>query len=396
MRAALPLRDDLRRGSLRDVKIGVLKESGAGEKRVALVPETCKRLVGKKHEVFVESGAGAASLATDEQYTAAGGKVLSRAELIAQADVVLKIAVPTDAEIAELREGTMLVSMLFPLVNRATVDALAKRSITVVSLDMIPRTTLAQMMDVLSSQATIVGYRAVLLAAAALPKMCPMLMTAAGTIAPARFLVLGAGVAGLQAIATARRLGAVVEAFDVRKVVKEQVESLGAKFIEVPSDEDAQTTSGYAKELSEDYKKKQHELITKHLGTADAVITTALIPGKRAPILIDEANMKAMRPGSVLVDIAAEQGGNCALTKPGERITVNGVEIIGDVQLASQLAVHASQMFSRNIEKLLLHITTKEGELKLDTKDEIVRGFLIAQGGKVVHEATQKAMEVAQ
>ncbi len=377
------------------MKIGVLKETGSGERRVALVPETVKRLIGKKHEIWVEAGAGALSHATDDQYQASGATVVPRAEVIAQADVVLKVAVPTDAEIAELRPGTLLVSMLFPLVNHAIVNALAKQGITTVSLDMIPRTTLAQMMDVLSSQATIVGYRAVLLAAAAMPKMCPMLMTAAGTIAPARFLILGAGVAGLQAIATARRLGAVVEAFDVRKVVKEQVESLGAKFIEVPSEEDAQTTSGYAKELSADYQRKQAELITRHLGTADAVITTALIPGRRAPTLITEAMVAAMRPGSVLVDIAAEQGGNCEVTKPGERYLRNGVEIIGDVQLASQLAVHASQMFSRNLEKLLLHITTKEGALKLDDKDEIVRGFLIAQGGNVVHEGTQKAIAAA-
>ncbi len=374
------------------MKIGVLKERGAGEKRVALIPETCKRLVGKKHEVYIESGAGAASLSSDDQYTTAGGKVVSRSEVIAQSDVLLRVAVPTAEEVAELREGTIHVSLLYPLVNHAIVKALAAKQITAISLDMIPRTTLAQMMDVLSSQATIVGYRAVLLAAAALPKMCPMLMTAAGTIAPARFLILGAGVAGLQAIATARRLGAVVEVFDVRKVTKEQVESLGAKFIEVPSDEDAQTASGYAKELSEEYKKKQHDLIKQHLGTADACITTALIPGKRAPILVDEEQLSAMRPGTVLVDIAAEQGGNCVATKPGERVHRNGVEIIGELQLPSQLPIHASQMFSRNLEKLLLHITTKEGELKLDEKDEIVRGFLIARGGNVVHEGTQKAI----
>jgi NAD(P) transhydrogenase subunit alpha len=265
------------------------------------------------------------------------------------------------------------------------VKALAARRINALAVDSIPRTTLAQMMDVLSSQATLAGYRAAVLAAEASPKLFPMLMTAAGTLAPAKVLVLGAGVAGLQAIATARRLGAVVEAFDVRKVVKEQVESLGAKFVEVAGGEDAQTAGGYAKEVSEDYKRRQAELLKEHLNKCDACTTTALIPGKRAPILVSKEMLKAMRPGSVLVDLAAEQGGNCELTKPGERVVVDGVTIVGELNLPSQMAVPASQMYSRNMEKLLSHLLGKEGTaLKLTSDDEITRGLVTVRDGQVV------------
>jgi NAD(P) transhydrogenase subunit alpha len=376
------------------VKIGVVRESAQGERRVALVPESVKRLIGKKHEIVVESGAGVASGASDDEYRKAGATVGSADDAWA-ADFVCKVAVPTEAEIGRVREGAALVSLLYPLVNRALVDKLAARKVTALSLDAIPRTTLAQMMDVLSSQATVAGYRAVLLAAEALPRMCPMLVTAAGTLAPARFLVLGAGVAGLQAIATARRLGAVVEAFDVRKVVKEQVESLGARFIEVPSTEDAQTASGYAKEVSEEYKQKQAALIAEALRRADACITTALIPGKRAPLLVPAAAARGMKPGSVIVDLAAEQGGNCELTRPGERYVdeASGVIIMGPQNLPSHLPVHASQMFSRNVEKLILHITTKEGALALDGSDEIKRGVVVTQGGAVVHPSFAPAQE---
>jgi NAD(P) transhydrogenase subunit alpha len=252
---------------------------------------------------------------------------------------------------------------------------------------MVPRTTLAQMMDVLSSQATIAGYRAVVLAAEAMPKLFPMLMTAAGTIPPAKVLVLGAGVAGLQAIATARRLGAVVEAYDVRKVVKEQVESLGARFVNIDI-EDAAGSGGYAKELSEESKKKQAEALAVHVAKSDAVITTALVPGRRAPVLLPADMVRRMKSGSVVVDIAAEQGGNCELTRPGERYrTENGVTVIGEKNLPSQLAVHASAMFSRNLEKLLAHVTDKDGALKLDVADEIVKGMLITRGGDIVHPA---------
>jgi NAD(P) transhydrogenase subunit alpha len=378
------------------MKIAVARESVPGERRVAVVPESVKRWVAKKLEVVVAPGAGAGARASDEAYRAAGATVDAS---LAGADIVVKVQPPTEAEIAALPEGTVLASLLYPLTppGAKLARALAARKVTALALDAIPRTTLAQMMDVLSSQATVAGYRAVILAAEALPKMFPMLMTAAGTLAPAKVLILGAGVAGLQAIATARRLGAVVEAFDVRKVVKEQVESLGAKFIEVPVEEDAQTASGYAKEVSEEYKRKQAELLDAAMARCDVCITTALIPGRPAPILVTEAMVGKMRDGSVIVDLAAEQGGNCALTRPGERIvTPGGVTIVGERNLPSQVAVHASLMFSKNLEKLVAHITTKEGALKLDAADEIVRGMTITRGGEIVHPgAAEAAAKVA-
>ncbi|MCI0673604.1 MAG: NAD(P) transhydrogenase subunit alpha, partial [Myxococcaceae bacterium] len=278
-------------------------------------------------------------------------------------------------------------SLLYPLSNKALVSSLAARKVTALATDSIPRTTVAQMMDVLSSQATVAGYRAVLLAAEALPRLFPMLMTAAGTLPPAKVLVLGAGVAGLQAIATARRLGAVVEAFDVRRVVKEQVESLGARFIEVEGAEDAQEASGYAREVSEETRQKQAALIRERIARCDVCITTALVPGRRAPILLTADMVKAMRPGSVVVDMAAEQGGNCELTRPGERVVVGGVTLVGETNLASQMAVHASLMYSRNMEKLLVHLLGKEGkELKLDVGDEIARGILATRNGELLKE----------
>lgn len=366
--------------------IGVPKETARHEARIAITPDTIKRLVAKKIEVLVEAGAGATAGASDDELQTAGAKIVTTDEVWSRPDVVVKVQPPSDAEIARARDKSALISLLYPLgQGRATAEALAKRGVTTLAADLIPRTTLAQMMDVLSSQATIAGYRAVLLAAAAMPKMFPMMMTAAGTIPAAKVLILGAGVAGLQAIATARRLGAVVEATDVRKVVKEQVQSLGAKFLEVASEEDAQTASGYAKELSEDYKKKQEAMVSQALARCDAAITTALIPGRPAPRLISEEQVKGMKRGAVIVDLAAEQGGNCALTKPGERITVHGVTIVGEVNLPSQVAVHASAMYSRNMEKLLLHLA-KDGNLTLDTeKDEIARGMLVARGGEIVH-----------
>jgi NAD(P) transhydrogenase subunit alpha len=283
-----------------------------------------------------------------------------------------------------MKEGATLIAPFYPLHQPIVVRAIAGRKMTSIALDLIPRTTVAQMMDVLSSQATVAGYCAVLMAANTLPRFFPMLMTAAGTIAPARVLILGAGVAGLQAIGTAKRLGAVVEAFDVRKVVKEQVESLGAKFVEVESAEDAQTAGGYAKESSEEYKKKQSEALARHVKTADVVISTALIPGQRAPILVTEDMVKTMKAGSVIVDLAAEQQGNCALTETGKVVEKYGVTIMGLLDLPSRLPLHASQMFSRNVEKLLLHVI-KEGAWKLDVKDEIVAGCLVTVSGDVVH-----------
>jgi NAD(P) transhydrogenase subunit alpha len=365
------------------MRVAVRKEGAAGERRVAIVPDSVKRLVAKKIEVSVEAGAGALSFAADDEYRAAGARVdASLDALLADADAVIQIRPPTPAEVKRLKEGSALVSLLYPLSDQLAVRALADRKVTSIAVDMIPRTTVAQMMDVLSSQATAAGYEAVLMAAAALPRFFPMLMTAAGTIAPARVLILGAGVAGLTAIGTARRLGAVVEAFDVRKVVKEQVESLGAKFVEVET-EDAQAAGGYARELSEDAKRKQAEVVAQHVAKADVVICTALIPGRRAPILVTAAMVKSMRAGGVIVDLAAEQQGNCELTKPGQTVVEHGVTIIGATDMTSRMSAHASQMYSRNMEKLLFHLT-KDGAWKLDFKEEIAAGCIITHGGEIV------------
>ncbi|HVK76108.1 MAG TPA: Re/Si-specific NAD(P)(+) transhydrogenase subunit alpha [Kofleriaceae bacterium] len=368
-------------------RIAIPKETAPREARVAITPDTAARLVKKGFEVSVQRGAGQGAQIDDGEYAKAGARLEADAAAVWRAgDVVVKVRPPSDDEVAMVRQGQTVISLLYPLSSGELVRDLAARGATALAADMVPRTTAAQMMDVLSSQATIAGYRAVLIAADALPKFFPMLMTAAGTISPARVLVLGAGVAGLQAIATARRLGAVVEAFDVRKAAKEQVESLGAKFIEVPSAEDAQTAGGYAKEVSEEYKQKQAALLLQALGRCDAVITTALIPGKRAPVLITAEMVRAMKRGSVIVDMAAEQGGNCALTRPGQRkVTDDGVVIIGELDLASQVAVHASQMYSRNMEKLLLHVS-RDGALVLAAGDEIVKGMLIIRDGVVVHD----------
>ena len=374
------------------MRIAVPKEIGPGEARVAIVPETIRRLVKKGLEVSVESGAGEGARFADDEYKEAGALIEPSADsLLGAADVVVKVQHPTPEEIEKTREGAALISFLFPLINLDVVQALAARRITAIAVDSIPRTTLAQMMDALSSQATISGYVAVIMAAHALPKFFPMLMTAAGTIAPAKVLVLGAGVAGLQAVATAKRLGAAVEAFDVRKVVRGQVESLGAKFVEVNMAEDAQTESGYAKEVSEEYKRRQAELIRQHLGKSDVCVTTALIPGQRAPILITDEMVRDMRPGSVIVDLAAEQGGNCALTEPGTEVVRHGVSIIGLLNLPSRKAVHSSQMYSRNMEKLLLHLLS-DGRLKIDLQDEITRGCVITREGEIVHPKVREAL----
>ena len=374
------------------MRIAVPRESTVGERRVPIVPESVKRLVAKKIDVSIEAGAGVPSQVADDDYKAVGATIEPTFDaLAAAADVVVRLRVPTIEDIAKLKEGSALVSPLFPLVNLDLVKALAARKITAIAVDMIPRTTVAQMMDVLSSQATVAGYYAVLMAATELPRFFPMLMTAAGTIAPARVLVFGAGVAGLQAIGTAKRLGAVVEAFDVRKVVKEQVESLGAKFVVVESEEDAQTAGGYAKEASEAYKQKQAEAIARHVKTADVCITTALIPGQRAPILITEEMVKTMKPGSVIVDLAAEQQGNCALTEAGKTVVKHGVTIMGTLDLPSKLAVHASQMYSRNMEKLLLHLS-KDGALKLDMNEEITKGSVITMNGEVTNARVKERL----
>ena len=374
------------------MQVAIFVEPTPTEKRVPIVPDSIKRLAAKNIHVAIEAGAGARTGHADEEYSAAGAKVAARDILLAESDTVLRLRIPTLADIAQVRERSVLVSPLLPLVNRDLVKALAAKNISAISVDSIPRTTLAQMMDVLSSQATVAGYYAVLMAAAALPKFFPMLITAAGTIAPAKVLVIGAGVAGLQAIGMAKRLGAVVEAFDVRKVVKEQVESLGAKFVDVPTKEDAQTAGGYAKELSEEDKQRQAEVLATHVAKADVVITTALIPGKRAPVLVTAEMVQKMKPGSVIVDLAAEQDGNCALTEKGKTVIKHGVTIAGELDLPSHVAMHASQMYSRNMEKLLFHMTEK-GAWKFDLNEEITRGCLITHEGKIVNEAVARAVE---
>ena len=375
------------------MRIGVPRESAAGERRVAIVPEAAAKLVAAQHDVVVESGAGAGSGHDDEAYRKAGATVGDR-DAAFGADVVVKVQKPSVEEIGLLREGAALVATLQPLTNPDVVRALAGRRTVAFSMDMIPRVTRAQPMDSLSSQSNIAGYKAVIVAASSLPKFFPMLTTAAGTVTPARVLVLGAGVAGLQAIATARRLGAVVEAFDTRPVVKEQVQSLGAKFLEIELGEQGEGTGGYAKELSDEAHRKEQALVGKHVQDADVVITTALVPGRRAPILVTAAMVRAMRAGSVIVDLAAEMGGNCELTAPGETVVREGVTIHGEVNWPSTVAFHASQLYSRNVSALLAHLA-RDGTLALDLEDEITTGALITHAGQVVHGATKAALEKA-
>jgi H+-translocating NAD(P) transhydrogenase subunit alpha len=368
------------------MRIGVVRETTPGERRVALVPETVGRLAKGGNEVIVERGAGEASSFPDRMYTEAGGTIGDAWS----ADLVLKVAKPSDDELARIREGAVLIAFLQPLTNHALVRELARRRVTALSMDAIPRITRAQPMDALSSQATVAGYKAVLLAAVALPKFFPMLTTAAGTIAPAKAFVIGAGVAGLQAIATARRLGAVVEAFDTRPVVKEQVQSLGAKFLEVDLGETGEGAGGYAKELSEEAHRKEVELLAKAVKENDIIITTAAIPGRPAPKLITADMVRSMKPGSVIVDLAAETGGNTELTQAGKVIDVDGVRIDGTTNIPSTMPYHASQMYSRNIQSLLGLLITKEGKLNLDMNDDVIKGTVITKDGEVVHEATRK------
>jgi len=370
------------------MRIGVVRETTPGERRVALVPETVGRLAKSGNEVVVERGAGEASSFPDRMYTDAGGTIGDAWS----ADLVLKVARPSDDELGRIREGAVLIAFLQPLTNHDLVRELARRRVTALSMDAIPRITRAQSMDALSSQATVAGYKAVLLAAVALPRFFPMLTTAAGTIAPAKAFIIGAGVAGLQAIATARRLGAVVEAFDTRPVVKEQVQSLGAKFLEVDLGETGEGAGGYAKELSEEAHRKEVELLAKAVKENDIIITTAAIPGRPAPKLITADMVRSMKPGSVIVDLAAETGGNTELTQAGKVIDVDGVRIDGTTNLPSTMPYHASQMYSRNIQSLLGLLITKEGKLNLDMNDDVIKGTVITKDGDVVHEQTKKVL----
>jgi NAD(P) transhydrogenase subunit alpha len=367
------------------MRIGVPSEHGQIERRVALTPDAAKRLTDQGLEVLIETGAGMGAALPDRDYVEAGAQIIATLDdLLARADVLLLIGRPDDALLGKLRSGTALIGMLQPLINRELVDRLAAAGVTACSLDAIPRITRSQSMDALSSQATVSGYKAVLISAELLPRFFPMLMTAAGTVPPAKVFVLGAGVAGLQAIATARRLGAVASAFDTRPVVKEQVESLGATFVEleleVAEGEDAR---GYARELTPEQLAQQQELVQRTVGESDVVITTALIPGRPAPRLITAAGVAAMRPGSVIVDLAAETGGNCELTDPGHVIVAEGVTIVGTLNLPSTMPLHASQMYARNITNLLALIVS-DGELRPDFDDEIVADACITHGGEIV------------
>jgi NAD(P) transhydrogenase subunit alpha len=382
----------------KDMKVAIPKEIQTGEQRVAVTPDSVKRIAKKGSEVLVEAGAGESALFQDQDYLDAGAKIESSVEnLFRNADIVLKVQKPLfnevigKHEIEMMREGTALIAFLYPLVNHDLIRQLAKSKITAFSMDAIPRIALAQSMDALSSMSTVAGYKAVLTAANALPKFFPMFMTAAGTIAPAKVLVLGAGVAGLQACATAKRLGAMVEVFDQRPAVKEQVESLGVRFVEVSTEEESETAGGYAKELSEEYKKQQAELIHKHIVKSDVVITTALIPGKKAPILITGKMVEDMKQGSIIVDLAVDFGGNCELTEPGKELVKHGVLISGLTNLPASMPFHASQMYSKNIEKFLFHLTDENG-LKMDLDDEITKGSLITYKGEIVHKMTLEAM----
>ncbi len=372
--------------------VGVPRETAAGERRVAMTPDTVKRLTASGVEVRVESGAGLASGHSDDAYVAAGATIVPDMQRAFDSQVVIKVQKPNADETALLRPGTTLIAQLQPMTNLDLMREFAARDITSFSMDAIPRTTRAQSMDVLSSQATVAGYKAVLMAADTLPRFFPMLTTAAGSIVPAKVLVVGAGVAGLQAIATARRLGAVVEAYDTRPVVKEQVESLGAKFVDIPVDtSDAQTAGGYAREVSAETLRKQQEVLAEHAAKSDVVITTAAVPGRPAPRLISKETVERMRPGSVIVDLAAETGGNVEVTKAGETVEHNGVIILGQLNLPSTMPVHASQMFAKNIQNLL-DLLIKGGSFEPDYEDEIVKGTVITRGGDIVHEMTKQRL----
>jgi NAD(P) transhydrogenase subunit alpha len=383
--------------------VGVVKESFPGEQRVALVPSSVPPLSKSGFEVVIETGAGLAAGYPDSHYQEKGARVLpTRDEVFAVCGILLQVRTPGanpdagQADLGLLRGDQILIGLAQPLTAAQAVDALAKRGVTLLALELIPRITRAQSMDVLSSQASIAGYKAVLLAADRLGKMFPMMMTPAGTIQPARVLVVGAGVAGLQAIATAKRLGAVVSGYDVRPAVKEQVESLGARFVELPIETaGAETKGGYAKEQSDEQIRKQRELMAGVVAESDVVITTAAIPGKKAPVLVTADMVRRMQPGSVVVDLAAEHGGNCELTQRDRTIVDNGVTIVGTANPASLVPYHASQTYSNNMVKLLQHLMGKEKQFRIDRSDDITRETLVCREGQIVHPRVREAMGLA-
>ena len=380
--------------------VAIPKEIITGENRVAAIPNTVKELIKKSFTVNIQKGAGSRSFFSDEEYQAAGANIVDNAEkLYREADIVLKVNHPVFNEDLKkheadlLKEGGIFVSFFQTTIETDAVKKLIGRKVTGFSMQLIPRTTLAQKMDALSSQSNIAGYKAVLIAAVHLGKYMPLLMTAAGTIPPAKVLILGAGVAGLQAIATAKRLGAQVEVFDVRPEVKEQVESLGGKFVEVESDKDEGVgEGGYAKETSEDYQKRQQALIKERAGKSDIIITTALIPGKPAPILIPKDMVEGMKPGSVIIDLAAENGGNCELTKKDEIVRHNEVIVDGKVNIPGSMPVHASQLYAKNITSFITYLCP-EGEVQMNLEDEIIKGAMFTHNGEIVNEPTLKALK---
>jgi H+-translocating NAD(P) transhydrogenase subunit alpha len=372
------------------MKIGVPKETAEGERRVALVPEVVKKLSDQSLEVLVQRGAGEAALIPDAAFEEAGATLVDDTGALFGADVVVKVAAPSAEETSRLGPDSVLIAFLGPLTNGEGVKAIAQTGATSFALESVPRISRAQSMDALSSQANIAGYRSALIGAQELGRFFPMLMTAAGTIRPATVLILGAGVAGLQAIATARRLGAVVQGFDVRAAVKEQVESLGANFLEFDLGGDLEGAGGYAKELTPEQQARQQELMAEAIGKCDVVITTALVPGRRAPILVTEDAVKKMKPGSVIVDLAGEAGGNCELSEPGQSILRHDVKILAPLNVPSTMAEHASQLYARNIQALL-GLMIEDGALKLDFEDEIIKGACITRGGEIVNEAAAKA-----
>ncbi|HZU61187.1 MAG TPA: Re/Si-specific NAD(P)(+) transhydrogenase subunit alpha [Solirubrobacteraceae bacterium] len=383
------------------MRIGVPKETAQEERRVALVPEVVQKILqpsgpdgAPPPQVMVQRGAGAGALIPDQQYEEAGATLVDDLDELWRSDVVVKVAVPSAEEVARLRSGTVLIGFLNPLGGGERVREIARTGATAFAMEAIPRISRAQSMDALSSQANIAGYRAALIGAQELGRFYPMLMTAAGTIRPATVLVLGAGVAGLQAIATARRLGAVVQGFDVRSAVKEQVQSLGATFLEFDLGGDMEGAGGYAKELTSEQQERQQELMAQAIGKVDVVITTALVPGRRAPILVTEKAVELMKPGSVIVDLAGEQGGNCELSEPGQSVLRHDVKILAPLNVPSTMAEHASQLYARNIQALL-GLMVKEGRLDLDFEDEVIAGACITRQGETVHEGAKQAAGAA-
>jgi NAD(P) transhydrogenase subunit alpha len=369
------------------LKIAFLKESAAGETRVSATPETVKKIIGLGHSVTVQTGAGVAASVPDDQFKAAGAEIAADGG-IGSADLIVKVRRPTDAEIGAIKAGAGFVSLLEPYGDRGVVEALAKAKIDALAMEFIPRISRAQSMDVLSSQANLAGYRAMIEGAALYGRAMPMMMTAAGTVAAAKTFIMGVGVAGLQAIATARRLGGVVSATDVRPATKEQVASLGAKFVAVEDEEfkQAETAAGYAKAMSAEYQAKQAELVAQHIAKQDIVITTALIPGRPAPVLVTEAMAKSMRPGSVIIDLAVAQGGNCPLSKPDELVEVNGVKIMGFTNLPARLPADSSALYAKNFLALLPLLADKESKAFAPAwDDEIIKGAMLSKGGALVH-----------